>query len=318
MQKQQTHSIVNQASRWLVRLQEGELSEQEQQQLLLWTQQTALHKKVWQNALKLQQDLQQLPPELGSDVLLHTSKFKYRHNKYLWLIACIPVISAMFYLNQQQHWSADYRNGQQQPRRISLPDGGQIVLDAQTAIDVDYSAQQRKIVLRKGQIWIETHADKQHRPFLVYTAQGTAEALGTQYLVKNQDKLTQVAVSQGAVRIQPIQAAEHAQIIQAGVQTQFDQQQISHQSPIDLSQLSWHQGFLMVNNMPLKDFIARLTVYQKGKIYLPDSLQQVKITGTYPVDNMDKVFSMLEHTYGLEVDQYLSGYLIKIKQRTTD
>ena len=315
MHKQQTHIIVNEASHWLVRLQEGGLSEQEQQQLEQWMQQTALHQKIWQNALNLQQDLQQLPPEVASEALLNTSKLKYRYNKYLWLIACIPVLSAIFYLNQQQHWSADYRNGQQQPRRISLPDGGLIVLDAQSAIDVDYSGKQRKIVLRKGQIWIETHADPQHRPFLVYTAQGTAEALGTQYLVQNQDKLTKVAVSQGAVRIRPILAAERWQIVQAGEQMQFDQQQISHQSPIDLSQFSWHQGFLMVNNMPLKEFIERLAVYQKGKIYLPDSLQHITITGTYPVDNIDKVYSMLERTYGLQVDQYLSGYLIKIKQR---
>lgn len=315
MQQTDKEKIISQASEWLMRLQEGNLSPQEQHQLEQWQQQSTLHQKIWTKALQLQDKFSDVPNDVIVPVMDKIQFYdQHRYKKYLWLFAIIPALSALYYVDQQQQLSADYRSGVGERKTIRLMDGGKIILNGRSAIDIEYSNQQRLIVLRKGEIWIETAKDDLKRPFLVETRQGTAQALGTKYLVKMDDQSSFVAVAQGAVKITTKQSQQQ-NILQLDQQTYFDGEKIGNLSNFSEDDIAWTKGFLMVNDLPLKDFVERLQPYQKSVIQLEPKVENLKISGTYPIDDLQKVYQMLAQTYDLEVNHYAQGYWISIKQR---
>ncbi|MDH0646129.1 FecR domain-containing protein [Pseudomonas sp. GD03858] len=67
---------------------------------------------------------------------------------------------------------ADLRTSAQQELSRPLNDGSLLVLQASTAVDVEYDAQQRRVTLLEGGLWVEV-AKGDPRPFLLVTEHGT-------------------------------------------------------------------------------------------------------------------------------------------------
>ncbi|USA44890.1 FecR domain-containing protein [Acinetobacter sp. C26M] len=305
--------VLEQAIEWLIRMQENELSSHELEQLQQWQSQSAVHQKVWEKALLLQTKFSDVPIDLVIPVVQKVGySSKQYHKKYLWLLALIPLCSGFYLSNQQMQWFADYRSGIGERKSITLPDGGVILLNAASAIDVEYTNQQRTIILRKGEIWIETRHDQLNRPFVVNTQQGSAQALGTKYLVKMTPEYSMVTVTQGKVRVSA-QQSKHKQIVEAGQQLSFNAHAIDKTKNYEESSIAWTKGFLMVNEMSLKEFVARLQPYQKGIMRTNTNVENIKISGTYPIDHLEKVYAMLAQTYDLKIEQYAGGYFTHIQ-----
>ncbi|MCU4413697.1 FecR domain-containing protein [Acinetobacter sp. WU_MDCI_Axc73] len=311
MFKSRKSEILDQAVEWLMRIKQGALTESEYQQLTEWQNRSRLHQKIWHKAIELEQKFQQLPPNIAMPVI-QKQPLKSHLNNRLLVLGILPTIYLIYLLNQQQQWTADYRSGTGEQTTVQLPDGGKIVLNTNSAIDVKYTAEQRNIILRKGEIWIETHHDSQHRPFIVYTEQGKAQALGTKYLVKMNANQSYVAVVKGAVKVQPQDDLQHSQILSAGQQTVFDQNEIQPVNDIDYTQLAWTKGLIVVDEMPLSQFVKRLQAYQHAVIYVDPDISQIKISGTYPINDTQQIYTMLEQTYSIQVDHYAMNHFIRI------
>lgn len=305
--------ILEQAIEWLIRIQENELSSDELEQLRQWQLQSAVHQKVWEKALLLQTKFSDVPIDVVIPIVQKVSySSKQYHKKYLWLLAFVPLCSSLYFTNQQMQWFADYRSGTGERKSITLPDGGIVLLNASSAIDVDYTNQQRTIRLRKGEIWIETRHDQLNRPFVVNTEQGSAQALGTKYLVKMVPEYSLVTVAQGKVRVSA-QQSKQKQIVEAGQQLVFNEHHLDQIKLYEESSIAWTKGFLMVNEMSLKEFVARLQPYQRGMIKTNTDVENIKISGTYPIDHLEKVYAMLAQTYDLKIEQYAGGYFTHIQ-----
>lgn len=313
MFKSRKSEILGQAVEWLIRIKQGSLTESEYQQLAEWQNRSRLHQKIWHKAIELEQKFQQLPPNIAMPVI-QKQPLKSHLNNWLLVLGILPTVYLIYWLNQQQQWTADYRSGTGEQTTVQLPDGGKIVLNTNSAIDVKYTAERRNITLRKGEIWIETHRDSQHRPFIVYTQQGQAQALGTKYLVKMDQNSSFVAVEKGAVKIQA-HANDHPQILNAGQQTVFNRYTIQTTQDFDVSQFAWTKGLLMVDEMPLSQFVKQLEPYQKGVIYLDHDIKNIRISGTYPTCNLQQAYTMLEHTYSVEIDHYAMNHVVRIRSK---
>ncbi|WP_261014827.1 FecR family protein, partial [Streptococcus mitis] len=81
-----------------------------------------------------------------------------------------------------------------------LADGTHIWLNALSAMDVRFDAQQRLLHLRFGEVLIDTAKDLQ-RPFLVDTAHGHLRALGTRFSVLHGEDNTTLNVFDGRVEV---------------------------------------------------------------------------------------------------------------------
>ncbi|WP_313389769.1 FecR family protein, partial [Achromobacter aegrifaciens] len=80
-----------------------------------------------------------------------------------------------------QSWTADYATSSGERRQFQLPDGSVLALNTASAVDLDYSAEQRLVLLREGEILLRSAhaAPPDPRPLRVRTAEGSVQALGT-------------------------------------------------------------------------------------------------------------------------------------------
>lgn len=66
-------------------------------------------------------------------------------------------------------------------------------------------------------------------------------------------------------------------------------------------QLGWRDGVLTAQNQPLGDFLRELQRYRPGVLRWEPSLEALRVTGSFRLDDTDRILILLASTLGLEV-----------------
>jgi RNA polymerase sigma factor (sigma-70 family) len=201
-----------------------------------------------------------------------------------------------------RQWVADHRTGAGERRTVLLDDGTTLVLNTASAVNVVYTATQRRLRLIAGEVLITTARDAAARPFLVETAQGEAQALGTRYSVRLHDGATDVAVFEGTVRLTPRHAAGQAQVLQAGQQARFTADAIAAPRLADPQSTAWTEGFIVAKGMRLADFLAELGRHSPHALSCDPAVADLRVSGSYPLNDIDKVLDTLSAMLSLQVE----------------
>ncbi|MFT3720533.1 FecR domain-containing protein [Pseudorhodoferax sp.] len=200
-------------------------------------------------------------------------------------------------------WRADHRTGVGERRDVVLGDGSRIWLNTGSAMQVDYQASQRRLVLLDGEILVRTAADRLQRPFYVGTRHGQLQALGTRFTVRQAADRTRLDVFEGAVEIRT--QAGKALRVQAGRAATFDAQAISALEDADRLREAWSRGKLPADDMPLGALLEELGRYRHGHISVARDVAGLKVSGVYPTDDVERALSMLEQTLPIRVRRTL-------------
>ena len=306
-------SILDEAADWLMRLSEGSL-DAEHQEWERWRVSSPDHRQAWARAELLLSKLQGLPPTLAMRSLDRPSHPGRRAvlGKLASLLALAPLGWGSWQLNDWQQWAADYRAAVGERRDLTLNDGTLVTLNTDTAIDVHFDQYQRLLLLRRGEILVQTAPDPSPvaRPFLVETREGRMQALGTRFVVREQTGQTCLAVLEGAVRIQLKGSGE--QVIEAGQSSRFTAQAIDPRKPVDKALLAWTQGMLMADNMRLADFVNELSRYRNGVLRCDPAIANLRISGAFPISDSRRTLNMLAQTYPIRVNARLGDYWIML------
>lgn len=197
-------------------------------------------------------------------------------------------------------WNADIATAKGERRTLALADGTQLILNGSSAVDLAFSASERRIVLRAGEILVTTHADpvQPARPFLVQTTHGTARALGTRFSVRLQDDHTRIAVFEHAVEIS---TGKH--LLESGQQASFDERRILATGPADPNARLWASGMLVARNMRLADVVAELDRQRPGFLRCDSAVADLRVSGALPLDDVDASLRMLAQSLPLQINQ---------------
>ncbi|MCH4248292.1 FecR family protein [Acinetobacter populi] len=316
--KRQQHiipeEILLQASQWQARLWAEDASEDDQHACLNWRQAHPDHEQAWQLLNGFNQQFEQVPKQqqkilLGQDSPSLTEWIKKGS-------ALCAILGIGFVIYQQHYlaiWTADYSTKVGEIRHIQLSDGTQLVLASNSAVDFD--ANTRKIDVLKGQIFVETGHKYPHLPALqVHSNNTVIQPLGTQFTVKQSKKDLAIAVYEGAVKISSDQI-NPAIILKSGWQVQFnpDQPQINP-SPADSLQLAWIRNKLVVEQIPLCDFLKQVSEYHRGYIHCDQTLQTLKVSGTYSLDNTQQILEQMTQILPVQLNSY-SDYIVTVKAK---
>jgi transmembrane sensor len=187
-----------------------------------------------------------------------------------------------------------------------------MVLDTDSAVDIDFTATQRTIRLRRGQIMIETAPDTapRHRDFLVETQEGRTRALGTRFTVLQEAGVTHVAVLEARVALQPVRASQEVGIAAAGESVRFDRDRILQSAALRAEETSWPGGMLVVNEMRLDEFTAHLARYSAAPLRCNPEVAALKISGAFPLASIERVLEALGRTLPVKVAHGKQGALI--------
>ena len=209
--------------------------------------------------------------------------------------------------NQVLAWHADYHSPHGEITPFTLADGSRVWLDTDSAMNADYSPTQRALRLLNGRVMIETAADP-HRPLTIVTAQGKMRALGTRFSVQALGDTTVLQVYQGAVEVSPA-AISDASIVQAGQAMTFRQNAFGPVSPLRNTQPAWPRGLLQADNLPLGEFIERLSAYRRGYLGCDPAVSALTVTGTFPLHDTDMALDMLTNALPVQLNRRFSWWL---------
>lgn len=294
--------IIDEAADWLARLHGNAMSAADLQALEQWQQQSAEHQYVWQQAQQLSRQLANVEPALGMSVLNRSRRGMSRRQllSSLTLVLAAPAASWWgFQLFQNRH-AVFYTTATGERRDMVLADGSEMAMNTASRVQVKFDAQQRLLKHLAGEIWLQTAPDAV-RPFLVTTEHGQLRALGTRFLVRDEEKSTRLSVFEGAVEVITRRAV--SRVIAAGEQVSFTAAAIADSVPLVAAADAWRNGVMYARQMRLADFLAELSRYRKGILRCDAAVADVPVSGTFQLADTDSILQLLAETLPVSINR---------------
>lgn len=316
-------AIKQAAAEWFVELQGDKVSEETRQKWRQWRQEKPEHDEAWQRIEAFSERIDILQPALARAALTRTGSPGRRRavkNLAILLFASSGVLAAQSMLPWQR-WTADQLTRAGERKTLVLDDGTSLSLNSDSAVNLRFTASERRIRLLEGEIMVSTAKDSRgplgaSRPFIVETGQGDLLALGTQFTVRTfDDGNSRVAVYEGAVEVRPRLGS--AVVVRPGQALDFSSHGAASFDVAAENDTAWVQGMMVAQDMPLSDFAAELSRHRAGWLSCDPDAATLKVTGTYPLDNTDKVLAALTRALPIEI-AYLSRYWVRIRRRSDD
>lgn len=194
---------------------------------------------------------------------------------------------------------------------VALPDGSAAVLDADTAIAVDYSDTQRTVRLLRGRVWFKV-APGHPQPFRVLAQGGVVEDISTAFAVATAADGVEAEVEQGQVRV-----AAHADggwtYLLAGQRAGFARggavQRQPDRAPDRIA--AWREGELLLDATPVADAVAQIARYRDGATFVRGDLSTLPaVNAALRVDQPEQALDVLAATAGLQLTRLPLGAVI--------
>jgi len=194
--------------------------------------------------------------------------------------------------------TADVRTGTGERRTVTLDDGSELLLNAQSAADVQFDPQRRLVRLREGELLAKVASDRL-RPFLIQTDQARLRAYGNRFLVREREGQGQVVALNGAVEIDG-QNGERLQLA-AGHEVHYDRTGFGPMQASSSGATAWVDGFLQVRDRPLAEVIDALRPYHQGVLRLDPAVAELRVSGLYRLDNPQQILDTLARTLPIHI-----------------
>ena len=303
--------IAGEAADWLVRLHSGRFSDADRLACERWRQRSAEHDRAWTRAQAVLAKLGGLPPGLGRATVDAAAPRRAALRVLAGLIVAAPA-GWLAWRAAPLQWTADYATRSGERRRIELPDGSLLVLNTASAVDLDYDGAQRRVRLREGEILLRSaHAvPPDPRPLVVQTAEGSAQALGTYFAVRQMQDSSRVAVIEGRVRVLP-RAAQAGVVLEAGQSVDFSAVAADAPAPSAHPPQAWLDGVLYADNQRLADFLQELGRYRPGMLRCDPQVADLRISGGFQADDTDAALLAVSRSLPVRV-VYRTRYWVSV------
>ena len=290
MNEHDSHTPLDQALEWCVRLQDAGVTPAEHAAFAQWLAADPSHPDAWQRA----RQVWGMAGVAGHAQVAASSVTRKRISRRRTLglaSAAVVLLAATVFALSPTRW-ADYRTGVAQVRSWTLDDGSIVQLAPHTALDVSFSADERRLRLYQGEAWFKV-APNPARPFIVEAAGGDVRALGTAFDVQVLEDGANVTVTEHSVRVSRSgQQAEAGE----GQALHFDAQGIGTLRRVDPDQqLAWREQRLVFRDEPLTQVLQRLQPYSRAHLLLTDSsLAQMRVTAAVQAREADAALQSLQ------------------------
>jgi transmembrane sensor len=252
-----------------------------------------------------------------------------RHRAAIGIAASILVASGLLLASYHQWFAGEhYATAVGATASLPLEDGSRITLNTDSKVRVVFSERQRHIDLSQGEAFFEVAHDG-HRPFVVQAGNRRIIAVGTQFSVRREGDEVQVVVTEGRVRVDSgdVQSAEASQpdtvstspaparvlLAAGGVARARKGDVVVKNHPLAEAEelIGWRSGDIYFRETRLADAVAEFNRYNARQIVIRDpSVATMQLTGKFRATNSDAFVSLLERTYGIEVERTDASILL--------
>ncbi|MFJ4371706.1 FecR domain-containing protein [Pseudomonas japonica] len=298
--------VAEEAIAWMVRLRSGQDEARQQVLFQQWLARSPANAAAWeqlQRGLGRHYDVVRRAPGALRDTLLQTDTA--RRDVLRGLVA-VGLLGGGLWLGARSDGGrtlmADLRTGTGERRRLTLADGSRLILNADSAVDIDLAGERRLLRLYRGALVVQVAADPS-RPFIVRTAQGDIRALGTRFLVEQlADDSTRVVVLEHAVRVSLPSGA--TQDLAEGQAALLRAQGIEALPAGQAYRADWVEGRLSVLDEPLSTLIDALRPYRSGFIRVSPRVRDLRVQGVFPLDDSERTLAALAETQPIRIKRF--------------
>lgn len=328
---QSDETVPDEAVVWFTRLNSGDATQEECRQFEAWHARSPFHAQEYSRISALWNDFDGLKEwadnELGqgqvkeqevnasysyppSNRVNMNGRSRWGSSRTASLLAVLFVMLniSIWLPDALMRFSSDYQTGTGQQKSITLADGSLVTMDTGTALSVDYSMHQRKLILHQGRAYFTVASDKQ-RPFVIDTEGGKIQALGTEFEVYQTPQGVAVTVFESTVQVT---LGDQVEVLVPGQQLHYSiAKGVSKPKIVDLLEAkAWQRGKLVFTDRPLGEVIEEINRYRQGVVVIIDeSLRDFPVSGVFDLNEPDAILQALAEV--LPARQYsLTPYLI--------
>lgn len=327
-----TNDIPAQAADWLVRLSEEDPAptQQDFDDFERWQQSDPRHRQAVTSMQSLLGNLQNLPAS-AAHAALAAGKTESTHNHWQALAKTLCLVLALLlpiqYLNSTQtlsSWLADKRTSSQEWQSWTLSDNSTLQLSGNSAVDINFDAEQRQLRLLRGELLIDVASDaafpKGKRPLDVITQHGRFRALGTRFVVQHSANSTVLTVLESTVLVFPAAGNPAKGIaVSSGEQLRLEAPHLHQITQLDTEKFerNWRNRQFVVSGQPLSAVLEKLAHYHKGHLlYDREALTDIEVMAVLPLDDPERALQLLSESLPIKVTQY-SPWLLHIAHQQT-
>jgi transmembrane sensor len=258
---------------WALRLSEGELSPEHQEGLDLWLAERPMRRGT---LLRAEATLALIDRGRALERQPVGRKGWWRRLPKRAAVAGIAVAgiaasTALIFVRVPEHVAMQTAIGEM--RRAPLEDGSTLSLNTDSAVTVDFGANERIVRLERGEAWFQVAHDGA-RPFIVQAGQVRVRAVGTAFSVRRRSAQTDVLVTEGVVQVWTIGHEGRRVSLRAGYRSVIEPSLVvvAKSPPVGAieRQLAWRSGELALDGEPLTYAVAELNRYNRRKIVVDD------------------------------------------------
>lgn len=195
-------------------------------------------------------------------------------------------------------------------RTVTLTDGSVVTLGPGSRMTLRWTAAERRIELPEGTVRFRVTSNPL-RPFVVETAHGEVEDVGTIFDVDADPSETRVRVIEGRVAVSaagPRSSSPRAVplVLSAGDRARIGGGVAGSRSAPSV--IAWTAGRLLLRNAPLGTVIGELDRYQARRLILADSgLSALTISGVFDPTDTGPLLRYLELYLGVHAESAPDG-----------
>ncbi|WMD23632.1 FecR domain-containing protein [Achromobacter seleniivolatilans] len=315
--------MADQVINWLLLLRSGKATAQDYNDFLAWRAADPVHEDAWQQltgtlagstfgrlgdaypagyATGASPADSLIPPPPG--IIPPRRRFLAGSLALVGTSACAAYVGNAFYpLNNV---AADAATATGERRRYVLSDGSQLLLDARSRVNLDFTAAYRQVRLLDGAVTVSVAPDAR-RPFLVQTAQGTVRALGTRYMVRQQAQRTVVVVHEHEVEVETMSGAHGT--IRAGTGARFDVSRMDTPRAELVAEAAWESGWVDARGRPLAEVVAALRPYRSGTLRVSMAAGGLPVSGHFPLDDTNAALDTLQDMMPIHVRRFTPWFV---------
>jgi len=303
-----TREAVRAAARWLALLDSGDANETDLQRLAQWRASNSLNEDAWQKAALLRARFSGLPGALAMATLDRPDTGRRALLKQaLGVAALLPAAWLVSRELPLEAWTADLHTSVGERRQVLLSDGTFVQLNTDSAVDIDLGA--RRLTLLRGEVAVKVPADLS---LTLQVPHGQVALNDGEVCLRLIDNACRVSVVDGVARLQPLRGP--AMLLRAGQQARLQAAGVGPARAFDAWPLGWREGVLRLDDRPLGELLHELRRYRPGLLRWAPELERLRVTGTFRLDDTDRVLALLAASLPLQV-QSRTRYWVSLAAR---
>ncbi|NML41045.1 DUF4974 domain-containing protein [Chitinophaga sp. G-6-1-13] len=232
--------------------------------------------------------------------------------------AVAAAVVLLFHPDRQKPVLASVSTGYGSMKKVTLPDGTTVTLNANSMLQYDSTGWQpgSREVWINGQAFFDVAPDAAGK-FMVHAGNKlTIQVLGTRFNVAARTKGIQVVLNSGKVKVGlPDNSNEHTLVLLPGEMAYYNSGdgQLSRQQADTLQLTSWKDNQKVFRDATLADIAAFIEEQFGAEVtFAAPQLSHLQFTGTTPANDLDVLLNILTKSLDIRIDKHNNQVMIML------